>query len=78
MSTDSRRPFPFTSSDLRYIADRIEEVENALPEEAGDIPEDSWLWNLSVAILDDGDSLVGHVRAYGDGWLGFYPLEVEA
>lgn len=75
--TAERRPYPFTSSDLRDIADRVEEIENAFPGEATDIPADSWLWGLSVEVLDEGDQFVGHVRPYGDGWLGFYPLEVS-
>ena len=71
----SKRDIPYTSNDLRDIANRIDEIVGALG--GGDIDDGSWIWGLSVDVTDDDGYSVGLVRPHGDGWLGFYPNAVD-
>ena len=63
---------PYTSADLRLIADRMDEVLNAISEPHADMLEDDWRWGLQVEIFTEGFR-DGHIRAHSNGWLGFYP-----
>lgn len=70
------REIPYTSDDLRYIADQIDKVSDDIGNVA-DIPDGDWRWGLTVEMTDDGGETVGHLRAYGDGWIGYFPLAVS-
>lgn len=70
----SDRSIPYTSDDLRYIADQIDKVLEVV---GGELSDDDWRCGLTVDILDDMGYRVGQIRPYGDGWLGFYPSEVN-
>ena len=70
------RSWPYTAEDLRSIADRVDTVMTALDPQA-DLPDGDWRWGVTVDIFDDSGDLAGHVKPYGDGWLGFYPGEVS-
>lgn len=65
------RDYPYTADDLRYIADKVEDITDAIG--GGDLTEGDWRWGLSVDVFDDGDEIAGQVRPHGDGWIGFYP-----
>lgn len=71
----SDRKIPYTASDLREIADRIDEVTSHIGE--NDLADGDWRWGLAVSIFDDGDDRTGELRPHGDGWIGFYPIAVE-
>lgn len=75
--TVRNRDYPYAAEDLRRIADQVDEVVSALDGIDLDGPQD-WKWGLTVDILDVGDTRVGQIKPYGDGWLGFYPVEVES
>lgn len=66
------RKIPLISDELRTIADRIDEVMNVVG--GTDLPDDDWRWGLTVKIADEAGEVVGEIRPYGDGWLGFYPV----
>lgn len=69
------REVPFTSSDLRDVADTLDEITSDI---GGDeIPDGDWRWGLTVDVFDDADGVVGQVRPHSDGWLGFYPRAIE-
>lgn len=68
------RDVPFTSSDLREAADRIDEVLTVVGGE--DLPDNDWRWGLTVDIFDDASEVVGQLRPHGDGWIGFYPKAI--
>lgn len=70
----SDRRFPYTSDDLRYIADQIDKVLEVV---GGELSDDDWRWGLAVDILDDMGDRVGQIKPHGDGWLGFYPRAVN-
>lgn len=75
----SKRDFPLTSSDLRHIADRVDEIIAAVGDET-DLPDNDWRWGLSVTVWNqegDRDDIAGVVAPYGDGWIGFYPNGIE-
>ncbi|MEV8023365.1 hypothetical protein [Microbacterium sp. NPDC080220] len=70
------RDYPLTSSDLRHIADKVDEVLAVVNPEDGELPDGDWRWGLKVTIWNqDGgdDDIAGEIAPYGDGWLGFYP-----
>lgn len=69
------RDIPYTSDDLRYIAEQIENVTDDLPKT--DLEDGDWRWGLTVEIFDDGGDTVGQLRPHGDGWIGFYPKEIK-
>lgn len=72
----SDRSIPYTSSDLRRIADQMDEVIAVLG--GVDLLTDSdWRWGLTVDIFDEFGTRMGQIKPYGDGWLGFYPSEVN-
>lgn len=74
------RDYPLTSSDLRHIADRVDEVLAVVNPEDGELPDGDWRWGLTVDIWhDDGsaDDIAGQIAPNGDGWLGFYPNPIE-
>lgn len=69
-----RREVPYSSSDLRDIADRVDKIVTALNPGDDFLPEGDWRWGLTVEVFDpDFDTSVGQVKAHGDGWLAFYP-----
>jgi len=70
----TNRAIPYTSDDLRAIADNIDEIVNDLGD-LGDLGD--WRWGLTVEIYDPEvpESVVGHIKAHPDGWFGFYPVE---
>jgi hypothetical protein len=70
------RSWPYTPDELRTLADKVEEVLNTL-DPKGDIPDGDWRWGVTVDILDEHGDPAGTVKPYGDGWLGFYPREVN-
>lgn len=70
----NNREIPYTSDDLRYIADQMDAVLEVVGE---DLTDDDWRWGLSVDIFDNAGCLVGQVKPYPDGWLGFYPGTVD-
>lgn len=72
MTTRKETGIPFSSGDLRYIADQIDEVLNDL-KVFEDLPEDDWRWGISVKIRDEMAWDLGEIRPHVDGWLGFYP-----
>lgn len=67
----SETQVPYTSSDLREIADRMDEIFEVLsvPE---DLEDDSIYWGVSVEVLLDGIT-EGELKSHPDGWIGFYP-----
>ena len=69
-----KRNWPYTPEDLQAIASRVDEIIAAVAPD-NNLPDDDWRWGLNVEVWIDG-FLVGHVKPYGDGYLGFYPLEV--
>ena len=69
------RAYPMSSSDLREIADRVDEVLTVLGGE--DLADGDWRWGLTVDIPDDAGQIVGQLKPHGDGWIGFYPKEVS-
>lgn len=74
------RGYPLTVSDIRYIADRVEEVLGAIDVEGGVLPDDDWRWGISVTIWNEGgdmDDIAGIVAPHGDGYLGFYPTAIK-
>lgn len=73
----SARTYPYTSDDLRYIADRIDEVLNGIHPVDQDLKENDWRRGLTVDIFDDANHPVGQIRPEGDGWLGFYLKEIK-
>lgn len=71
---NNKRTYPYTSDDIRAIADRLDEIIGGLG--SPDLEEESdWLWGVTVEVWHE-DQVVGHVKAHGDGWMGFYPLAV--
>ena len=70
------RTIPYTSSDLRGIADKIDEIISVLEPEDGFLEDGDWRWGVGVAVQDpESDTIVGEIRPHGDGWLAFYPKE---
>lgn len=70
-----KRNIPWTPEDLRLIAYKMDEVLSVV---GGEFEEDSdWRWGLTVEITDEFGSTVGIIKPYMDGWLGFYPNEVN-
>lgn len=73
------RDYPLTSDDLRYLADRTDEILAVVSPEDGELKDGDWRWGLSVTVWnqdgDDGD-VGGTVAPHGDGWIGFYPKEI--
>lgn len=70
------REIPYTSGDLRGIADTIDEIIAALNPADEYLEEGDWRWGVTVQVVDlEGEEIVGEVRAHGDGWLAFYPKE---
>ncbi len=75
------RDYPLTSSDLRHIADKVDEVLAVVGPEGGGLPDGDWRWGLKVTIWNqDGgiEDVAGEIAAHGDGYLGFYPNGIEA
>lgn len=75
------RDYPLTSSDLRHIADKVDQVLAVVNPEDGDLPDGDWRWGLKVTIWNqDGDvtDVAGEVAPHGDGWIGFYPNGIAA
>lgn len=75
-----KRDYPMTSSDLRYVADRVDEILAVVSPDDGDIPDGDWRWGLSVTVWNqDGDDhdIAGTVAPHGDGWMGFYPKAIK-
>lgn len=68
------RDYPYTSDDLRGIANRMDQIEADI---AGGFSIDdmaSWKWLLKIDVIEpDGGEPAGQLRAHGDGWIGFYP-----
>ncbi|SDG22670.1 hypothetical protein [Microbacterium sp. 77mftsu3.1] len=76
-----RRDYPLTSSDLRHIADKVDEVLAFVNPEDGELPDGDWRWGLRVTIWNqdgDIDDVAGELAPHGDGYLGFYPKGIEA
>lgn len=73
----TNRTIPYTSDDLRAIADKLDEIITAIGDR--DILTDGdWRWGLSVEVFDaDLAQTAGHIKPHPDGWLGFYPTEVS-
>lgn len=69
------RIIPFTSSDLREAADRIDEVLAVVG--IDELPDADWRWGLTVDIFDEGGDVIGQLRPHGDGWIGFYPKAID-
>lgn len=70
------RTIPYTSDDLRAIADNVEAVVSALGPEDGFLEDGDWRWGVAVDIFDpEGEGIVGQVKPVSDGWFGFYPKE---
>ncbi|MEV8269129.1 hypothetical protein AB0P19_02205 [Microbacterium oleivorans] len=70
------RDVPLTSSDLRHIADKVDEILTAVNPDDEELSTGDWRWGLKVIIWNDGgdiDDVAGEVAPHGDGWLGFYP-----
>lgn len=74
---------PFSSDELRTIADYVQIAEENLSgflNEAGfDLREG--INDVRVEIYrpdDDSQEVVGEVRWHPDGWFGYYPKDVEA
>lgn len=76
MTTFHKRDIPFTSDDLRRVADQIDTITRAVGDD--DLAVDDWRWGLQVVVLDEDGKAVGQVKPTGDGWLGFYPIGVTA
>lgn len=72
----SNRVYPWTSEDLRRVADKMDVITSEVGKDNEEWPSDDWRYGLSVEVLDDMDNVIGYVKAYPDGWLGFYPNEV--
>lgn len=70
------RVYPHTADDLRAIAERMELIVSEVGKDGDDWYEDDWRYDLTVDINDEFGNTIGHVKAHGDGWLGFYPKEV--
>lgn len=73
----TNRTIPYTSDDLRAIADRLGEITAAIGGEEI-LADDDWRWGLTVEVYDPEvpETVVGYVKPHPDGWLGFYPTEV--
>lgn len=70
------RDVPYTSDDLREIAEQVDRIVKALNPEDEYLEEGDWRWGVIVEVFDpELDVSVGQVKAHGDGWLGFYPKE---
>ena len=73
------RDFPLTSDDLRYLADRTDEILAVVSPVDGELPDNDWRWGLSVTVWNqDGDEsdVAGVIAPCGDGWIGFYPNSI--
>lgn len=75
-----KRDYPLTASDLRHLADKVDEVLAVVDTEGGELEDGDWRWGLKVTVWNDGgdsDDVGGVIAPYGDGWLGFYPTGIE-
>ena len=72
--TKMLRRWPYMPEDLKALAERVDEIISTIAPD-NDLPDDDWRWGVSVEVILD-DLVAGHVRPHGDGYLGFYPLEV--
>lgn len=74
------RDYPLTSDDLRYLADKTDEILAVVSPEGGELSDGDWRWGLQVTVWNqDGDDtdVAGVVAPHGDGWIGFYPKGIE-
>ncbi len=70
--------YPLTPRDLRYLADRVEEIMDHIGR-VSDLPYDDWRWGLSVKVWTPDSSVdtpAGVVAPHPDGWIGFYPTPI--
>lgn len=75
VETKMLRSWPYMPEDLRALAERVDEILFTIAPD-NDLPDGDWRWGVSVEVVLD-DLVAGHVRPHGDGYLGFYPLEVS-
>lgn len=68
---------PWTPPDLRDLAGRMEKILEVVGEDIPDEDND-WRWGLEVVLRDSAGFLQGRIKPHGDGWMGFYPAEVNS
>lgn len=68
------RYLPYTSDDLRYIADQVDKITETIGTD--DLTDGDWRWGLTVDIYDDDGETAGQMSFHGDGWIGFYPKAI--
>lgn len=74
------RDYPLTSDDLRYLADKTDEILAVVNPPDGELNDGDWRWGLIVTVHNqdgDEDDVAGVIAPHGDGWLGFYPKGIE-
>lgn len=70
------RTIPYTSDDLRGIADKIDEIIKVLETDDAYLGPGDWRWGVTIEVEDpEWSGVVGEIRPHGDGWLAFYPKE---
>ena len=63
---------PLSQDNLRHAAEMIDTIADWLPDL--DDPK-TWAHDVHVDVRDDGGQKIGEIRAHGDGWWGFWPME---
>lgn len=67
----SQSGIPYTSEELRALADRVDEITNGLILQEI-LEEDDFRWGLTCSVYLDG-YVVGMVASHPDGFFGFFP-----